>query len=109
MSEGGGKIPPHFSTVRPSAGGMFQHSPFIQELDTQLTLCASPCAPRIPSHGHCLLVIDDIIQISECAREFPSVDCLGCFTCVLEGDTKIGTTGSGRFLGRDLVCCVADL
>lgn len=95
--------------IRSAAGGVFRYPPFIQKSDTRLTLGASSCAPRIPSHGHCLLVIDDIIQISECSREFPSVDCLGCFTSVLEGDTKIGTTRSGRFLGRDLVCCVADL
>lgn len=54
-------------------------------------------------------MIDDIIQIGDCSREFPSVDCLGSFTRVLEGDTKIGATGSGGFLGCDLCCCVADL
>lgn len=54
-------------------------------------------------------MIDDIIEIGECSREFPSVDCLSGFSCVLERDTKIGATGSGGFLRCDLGCCVADL
>lgn len=100
-----------FSTfLHSSAPWMVSHQlSLVQKSNTRLTLSASSRASCIPPHWYCLLMIDDIIQIGERSREFPSVDCLGGFSSILERNTKIGATSSGGLLRCDLGCCVSDL
>ena len=62
---------------------------------TQLTLCGTTGAPRVPPHGHGLFLLDDILKIGQGALEFPAVDRLGSFASVLKGDTQVGTPGTG--------------
>lgn len=64
---------------------------------------------RIPSHGNGLLVLLDVLEVSQRLLQVPAVDGLGGFARVLEADAQIAAAGSrglGRFDGR---ASVADL
>lgn len=79
---------------------------------TRTPLRTLGCASRssgVASHGHGFLVLDYIVEIGDCASEFPAVDRLGCFSRVLEGDAQVGAAGAGGFGGLEVRCCIADL
>lgn len=50
-----------------------------------------------------------ILQISNSALQFPSVDRLCSLAGVLEADTKIGAAGACALRAGDRLGCVADL
>lgn len=81
----------------------------LENHEKNLTLRASTCASSIPPHRHGLLMRDNIIQICDCALQFPPVDRLCRFTGVFEGNAEVGTASSSGFAGFDCCCCVADL
>ena len=73
------------------------------------TLRSPPGTPSIPPHGHSLFMIDHIVQICHGALELPSIDSLGRFSGVFEGDAEVGAVSAGRFALLDCCGCVADL
>lgn len=73
------------------------------------TLRSTARAPSIPPHGHCLLVVLDIVEVGECALQLPAVDRLGGLAGVLEGAAEVGSAGARRFGGFEMGGCVADL
>jgi hypothetical protein len=54
-------------------------------------------------------VLLDILEELDGALEFPSIDCLGGFAGIFEGNSKVGTASAGRLRRMDLSCCVSDL
>lgn len=87
------------------------HSPLVQAecFSNLLTLTRPSSSPSISSHRYRLLVSDNIAQICKSTVEFPSVDRLGGFAGIFEGDTQVSTAGAGRFARLNLRRCVADL
>lgn len=73
------------------------------------TLRSSPCTPGISPHWYGFAVTDDIVQVGDGALEFPAIDGLGGFACILEGDTEVGASSAGGFGWLKLGGCVADL
>ena len=54
-------------------------------------------------------MVNHIGQICQRALEFPSIDSLGRFSGVFEGDAEVGAVSAGRFALLDRCGCVADL
>ena len=54
-------------------------------------------------------MIDHIVQIRHRALELPSIDSLGRFSSVFEGDAEVGAVSAGGFALLDRCGCVADL
>ena len=73
------------------------------------TLRSTARAPSIPPHGHRLLVVLDIVEVSEGALQLPAVDGLGSLAGVLEGAAEVGAAGARGFGGFEVGGCVADL
>ena len=54
-------------------------------------------------------MFNHIAQICHRALELPSIDSLGRFTGVFEGDAEVGAVSTGRFALLYRCGCVADL
>jgi hypothetical protein len=58
------------------------------------TLCSTASTTSIPSHWHSLLVLLNILEELHSALQLPAIDGLCGFSRVLEGDSKVGSTGT---------------
>ncbi len=54
-------------------------------------------------------MINHIAQVCQRALELPTINSLGRFAGVFEGDTEVGAVSAGRFALLDRGGCVADL
>ena len=73
------------------------------------TLCSTTCSTSIAPHRYSLLVLEDIVEVSDGTSEFPPVDGLGGFASVFEGDTEVGTARASGLRGLNCGGCVTDL
>ncbi len=89
--------------------GAFGHYLEISVLSNALTLTRSSSSTSISSHWHGLFMSNHIAQIRKGAIKFPSVDGLGGFAGVFEGDAEVSTAGAGRLARFDVGGCVTDL
>lgn len=71
--------------------------------DFCLTLCCATRAASIPSHRHGLLLLLDIFEICKCTLKLPAVDSLRRLASVLERDTEVRASCSGRLGGCDWI------
>lgn len=77
--------------------------------DTELlSLCASSGRASITPHGHGLLLLSHILEVSQSALELPSIDRLGRLAGVLEGDAEVAAASPGGLCVVDFGFCVAD-
>ena len=60
--------------------------------DPTLTLRGATNSSSISPKWHNLLVIDDIIQVSESTLKLPAVDRLRSLASVFEGDTEVSSS-----------------
>ena len=60
------------------------------------------------SKGNGLFMFTDIVEVTNCLFKTHAIDCLGCFTSVLEVNTEIWTACFCGFCWVHRGCCVAD-
>ena len=95
--------------VPPAIGEAILHFLPAKCLFNPLTLTRSPSPSSISPHWHRLYMPNNIAQIFKSTLEFPSVDSLGGFAGVFEGDTEVSAASAGRFAGLYFCGCVANL
>lgn len=85
------------------------HSSFLRLFQVLRTLGAAASATGVPSHGHNLLELLDILKVLDRTLDLPAVDSLGSLAGVLEADAKVRAPGAGRLRRGDVLRSVADL
>jgi hypothetical protein len=64
---------------------------------------------RKASHGNGLLLVDDILEESEGALQFHTVDGLGGLAGILEASAQVRAPGAGTLCCGNRLICVSDL